>query len=400
MKKSLKIQNKSVPISPKFSLKIWLVALFGLFLSMSTQMLYSHLALFLKFNCKISVSQIAAIDGFVECLSYFTRIFSGAVSDYLHNRNLLLIIGCSVSILIKPIFAFAHSISIVVFSEIVERLGSGIQASPRDALIADLSDKKKLGSSFGFCRALKTTGGVIGSITALIIIYFSDNNYRLLFVLSALPAIVSLFCILRIQSPLNKRQQLKKFDNPFQKKHLKSLDKTFWLLILLAFICEAGHIGESLLTLRSTHFFSQVLAGMTSIFATFGQIVFAYVFGIASDRVNKLTLLKLSLSLVVVSYLVMFFDNTGILFLLGVLISCGQFAVMQLLFLSMINIHVSRHLRGTAIGVFYCVIGLAYAVSTNIGGFLCENFGYNFAFLYVLIPSCIAFILVCLIKKE
>ncbi len=391
--------EKTIFKSPFFSEKIRFVAFYGLFLSLSTQMLYSHLALFLKFDCNSSDAQIAAIDGVVEFLSYITRIFSGVISDYLYDRKLLLIIGCTIAIMVKPIFASAHSVLEVVCSEIVERLGSGLQASPRDAFIADLSPKFKLGASFGFCKSLKTIGGVLGSLLALGIIWFSSNNYRLLFVLSSIPALFALFCVLKIKNSAKLRYKIKKFDNPFQRKYLKSMNADFWKLMLMAFVCESGHIGDSLLTLQSTQFFSQTLAGMTSVFAAIGQILFSYFMGIASDRINKMHLLKINLFLILISYLMVCFGASGIAFLICVSILSGQYAAMQLLFLSMISTRVSINLRGTAIGVFYCVIGFAYMLATNICGFLCQNFGYGSVFFYVSFISFIAIVMLFCLSK-
>lgn len=386
--------------TPLFSKKIRLIALYGLFLSISTQMLYSHLALFLKFDCDVSDSQIASIDGLVEFLSYLIRIFAGAVSDYLYDRKLLLVVGCSIAMLIKPIFAAAHSVFSVIFSEIIERLGSGVQASPRDALIADLSPQSKLGASFGFCKSLKTIGGILGSLVALGIIWFSANNYRLLFILSAIPAACALFCIWKIKKPSVKLPVgSRKFDNPFQKKYLKSMDGNFWKIIIIAFVCESGHFAESLLTLRSTQFFSQTFSGMTSIFAAFGQVFFSYFIGVASDKVSRTTLLKINLTLLLLTYALMLFGASGFVFLLGVSVVCGQYAAMQLLFLSMINLQISVNLRGTAIGIFYCTIGAAYMLSTNICGFLCENFGYGFSFSYSLLASCAAIVMAYRFEK-
>ena len=86
----------------------------------------------------------------------------------------------------------------------------------------------------------------------------------------------------------------------------------------------------------------------------------------------------------------MFFEASGVTYLVCVSILCGQYAVMQLLFLSMINIHVSVSLRGTAIGVFYCAIGAAYMIATNISGFLCQNFGYTSAFFFAFLISVVS----------
>ena len=386
--------------APLFSKKIYLIALYGAFLSISTQMLYSHLALFLKFECNVSDVQIASIDGFVEFLSYLIRIFAGAVSDYLYDRKLLLVVGCSIVVAIKPIFALTHSVFTVVFSEILERLGNGIQASPRDALIADLSSQSKLGASFGFCKSLKTIGSILGSIIALSIIWISSNNYRLLFILSSIPAICALFYVSRIKNTSVKLSvDIKKFDNPFKKKYLKSMDEDFWKIIILAFVCESGHFAESLFTLKSTQFFSQTLSGMTSVFAAFGQIFFSYFIGIASDKINRITLLKINLAFLLLAYTSMFFGMSGIAFLLGVSVICGQYAALQLLFLSMINLRVSANLRGTAIGIFYCAIGAAYMLSTNVCGFLCNNFGYEASFLYALVISLVSMTIIYRFKN-
>ena len=383
----------------RFSKEIWLVALFGFFLSTSTQMLYSHLALFLKFNLKTSILDIAKIDGFVEFLSYFVRIFSGAISDYLYNRKVLLIVGCSIAIIVKPVFAFASSALAVIIAEISERLGCGIQASPRDALIADLSDRNKLGASFGFCKAMKTAGGIIGAFVAVVIVYLSDNNYQLLFFLSTLPALLAILCVAKIHNPNKPYRNIyytKKFDNPFSKRYLKSLDYKFWTLMSLAFVCELAHFGESLLTIRASQLlFSQNFSGIVSIVAAFGQVTFAYCFGIISDKYRKFTLLRLNLFLLLISYFIMNYTTSIYIFLIGIFLFYAQFAVIQLLFLALISRNVSSKLRGTAIGVFYFVIGISYLTTTYFCGILCEDFGYNQAFAYVSIQAFIAFAAIC-----
>ena len=352
---------------PKFSKNIWLLALFGFFLSASTQMLYSHLALFLRFDCDATYHQIATIDGVVEFLSYLIRIFSGAVSDYLHDRKLPLLLGCFIVAAVKPIFAVVHSTFSVFLGEIAERLACGLQAAPRDALIADVTNNKnRLGASFGLCKSVKTAGGMIGAGLALAIVCFSDNNYRLLFALAGIPAIFAFLCVSKIEISAPTAQKNKNFDNPFQKKYLKSLDSNFWHLILLAFLCELGHIGDSLLTIRGSQLMSQAFAGATSIAGSVGQVFFAYFLGLASDRINKMYLLSANVVVILISYVLIFATTSAEIFLVGVVLLQGQFAAIQLIFLALINQHVAANLRGTAIGVYYAAIGLSYMICTQI----------------------------------
>ncbi|MDR3179967.1 MAG: MFS transporter [Holosporaceae bacterium] len=204
---------------------IQLVALYGLLLSVSTQMLYSHLVLFLKFDLGATESQIGWIDGIGEFISYMIRIFSGAISDYICNRKLLLLLGCVTSCLVKPVFSCATSLMSILPIALLERLGSGIQASPRDALLADLSDKNKLGESFGFAKSMKTIGTIGGASLAVLIMYFSGGNYSMLFMAASIPALMAILPLLKI-----KEQNNSFFFQKNSKTHSKKNTYSRWIL--------------------------------------------------------------------------------------------------------------------------------------------------------------------------
>ena len=51
-----------------------------------------------------------------------------------------------------------------------DRVGKGIRTSPRDALIAASVDKKIRGKFFGFHRAMDTSGAILGTIIAAVLI--------------------------------------------------------------------------------------------------------------------------------------------------------------------------------------------------------------------------------------
>lgn len=382
------------------------VAFYGFLLSVSTQMLYSHLALFLKFNLNATESQIGGIDGFVEFLSYIVRIFPGMISDCICNRKLFLMIGCAIVCLIKPVFSFASSVAGVFAAEILERVGTGIQASPRDALLADLSEKNKLGESFGFAKSMKTMGALVGAPIALAIMYFSNGNYALLFSLASIPALIAFFFL--VVAPLaftasfpvemyarcnfnaetasvgesGSSGTLAAYISSCGEAINASGATTVMVVMIFAFFCELGHFGEALMTLRASKIVSPSFAGITSAFMGIGQITFLYPIGVLSDRFGKLFLIRICLFFAGVFYALIATLNNGFLFFVSVVVLCGQHASIQAIFLSVISEHVSPRLRGTAIGIFYCVIGLSYMLSSEICGLICEYFGYETAFLY------------------
>ena len=50
------------------------------------------------------------------------------------------------------------------------------------------------------------------------------------------------------------------------------------------------------------------------------------------------------------------------------------------LFLSLIRESVDEHLRGTAIGVYYSLVGLGYVLSSMLAGSLWTSYGCEYAF--------------------
>jgi MFS family permease len=341
-------------------------------------MLYSQLALYLKYELGTGESRIALMDGFVEFTSYLVRICSGILSDYLRNRKMLMILGCSILCLTKPIFAMTSSAMQVLWVEIVERLANGVQACPRDALIADLESKKRLATAFGLFKSIKTIGTLLGATISTAILYFS--NYKILFWCAGIPALAAIWILLNI----NDESPSAHHANPFQKRCLKSLDKRFWTILLLAGICELSHFGESLLTIRASAIVPQQMAGITTAFMGLGPALFAYPLGSMADKYGKPQILTVCLWLSILSYLFMLNTNSATVLFACILVLCGQQASLQSIFLSLIAECVDERLRATAIGLFYGLIGVSYMIASSICGRLWESHGHEYAFYYAI----------------
>lgn len=359
--------------------EILIISAYGLALSISTQMLYSQLALYMKYELKTGECKIALLDGFVEFVSYIVRILAGILSDYMHNRRLLMAIGCGVLCMVKPIFALSQSVAQVLWAEIAERLGNGVQACPRDAMISDWSSRERLAASFGFFKSMKTVGALLGATSATIILGHWD--YRTLFWCAGIPALASASLLLAMRdAPANGHE--KSACNPFRKKYLRSLKGRFWIILLLAATCELSHFGESLLTLRASTLIPQRFAGMTAVFMALGPALLAYPMGLAADRRGKIPLLRLCLRLSICAYVCLLLSDSAWTLFGAVMILCGQQASMQSIFLALIGECVDKNLRATAIGMFYGVIGGSYLMASGICGKLWEIHGHEAAFIY------------------
>lgn len=148
-----------------------------------------------------------------------------------------------------------------------------------------------------------------------------------------------------------------------------------------------------MITLEAGRITSPALAGITTAFMGLGQVIFAYPMGLLADKFGKCKLIRICLLLAGASYVLAAISANCCIFFTSVVILCGQHASIQAIFLSMINKRISKKLRGTAVGIFYCTIGGAYMISAEICGIMCEKFRGEYAFLYSSLLCFICFFL-------
>lgn len=376
---------------------VFAVSLFGLFLGASTTMVYSQLSLFMKYELHASELKIAFIDGIVECIAYVVRIFSGLISDYFMNRKAILFVGCGLTLFMKPLFAIAQSSLMILIAQSIERVGNGLQAVPRDALIADLSTNKERGQSFGFSKSLKTLGALLGTCVAILIMYLTNDNYRIVFACSTIAVVIAIYCLTKIKTKAilrNEEIYERKVDNPFSRKYLKSMDTSFWKIVALAVVFELGHFSETMFPLYTTLFISKTVAGSVSMFISIGQVLCSLPIGFLADKFGKGKFIKICFIMMIIANLsfisAKFIDSVTLVFL-GAFLWGGQMSAVQGLFLAIVSEKVDSRLRGTAIGVYYLSIGIAYFIASNVAGYIWK-FGTHYAFLYSITFSVISLI--------
>ncbi|MDR1560996.1 MAG: MFS transporter, partial [Holosporaceae bacterium] len=284
---------------------VFAVALFGLFLGISTTMVYSQLGMFLKTELHATEATVAFIDGIIEFFAFISRIFAGILSDYMSERKLILFLGCFMTLLARPIFSIATSPLMVIITQSMERIGNGFQATPRDALIADLTTKEDRAKSYGFSRSLKTIGSFLGTPLAILIMYLSCDNYRIVFLCATIPVVIAIFCLMKVKTPeeIQNKKEIKNREvvNIFQKKYLKSLDISFWKILALAFLFELGHFCESLLPIYGSNFLSKTASGSVSMFISVGQVLFSFPIGLYADRFGKGVFIRVCMSMMILA---------------------------------------------------------------------------------------------------
>ncbi|HZY24424.1 MAG TPA: MFS transporter, partial [Bacteroidales bacterium] len=111
---------------------------------------------------------LGIIEGIAETTASMLKLISGVWSDKLGKRRLFVMVGYSISALIRPLTGIVTSGWQIIFVRMFDRVGKGIRASPRDAMIASNVDESIRGKSYGFERAMDHIGAVVGPVLAII----------------------------------------------------------------------------------------------------------------------------------------------------------------------------------------------------------------------------------------
>jgi MFS family permease len=169
---------------------ILLLSAVSLLNDISSEMLYPVMPLFLQ-SIGFSTVAIGLLEGLAEATGGLSKIYFGNRSDALGTRMPFVRLGYLLSSIAKPMMAVFTFVPWIFSARMLERLGKGIRTAARDALLSDETTPGNKATVFGFHRAMDTAGAAIGPILALIYLQFYPGNYRSLFILSFIPAILS-----------------------------------------------------------------------------------------------------------------------------------------------------------------------------------------------------------------
>lgn len=133
--------------------------------------------------------QLGIIEGIAESVSSLLKLASGAWSDRLRNRKLLVLVGYLLAAVARPLTSLAGRPWHLFATRFADRVGKGIRTAPRDALISVSSDPAIRGRAFGFHRAMDHLGAAIGPLLAAAWLWYWPNGLQWLFALTIIPGL-------------------------------------------------------------------------------------------------------------------------------------------------------------------------------------------------------------------
>lgn len=384
---------------------IWAIGISSLLINLATSVVFSGSALYLKTVLGVAVSTIGVIEAVVEGVAYGIRIFSGIISDYFKKRKILMIIGFIMLTISKPLLAFSKTFMGIFIARAIDRIGNGIQASPREALISDSSPKEIKGACFGLRQSLALIGSTLGGLFGIVVMFLSKNDFQLLFLLAGIPALIAVF-ILAIFVKEKQHKSHNNTENSNRRKikfqDLILLGKNFWLLMFIVIIFMLGRFSEVFISLHACGNFGLNLAYGTAITMVFNLLstIVAYPTGKLSDRIDRTHVLLIGFMVLFLAHISMGFATNLIWIFLGTIFWGIQKGMTDSLFSTLISDYIPEELRGTGFGVYYLIVSASTAFATIIAGFVSQKNGEGMAFICGAVFSFIALSLLVIFRKK
>jgi hypothetical protein len=126
---------------------VWALGFVSMFMDISSEMIHALLPVFLVSTLGASAMMVGIIEGLGEGTMSITKIFSGAISDWLGKRKLLAVIGYGLGALSKPFFAASSTVSAKAYGERRATRSSPISLRLRFAAQRSASDSRSIPSA-------------------------------------------------------------------------------------------------------------------------------------------------------------------------------------------------------------------------------------------------------------
>lgn len=361
---------------------VWALGFVSMFMDISSEMIHALLPVYLLTVLGTSALTVGFIEGIAEATGQITKIFSGALSDWLGRRKVLAALGYGLAAFTKPIFPLASVVEWLVVARFIDRFGKGIRGAPRDALVADLSPPHLRGASFGLRQSLDTVGAFLGPLIAIALMWLTANHFTAVFWVAVAPAFLSFGLILVAVREPERQTGARLVGKPLSFGELGRLGSTCWWVIAVGGIFTLARFSEAFLVLRAQSIGLPVmLVPAVLVVMNIAYAVSAYPVGVISDRMDRVTVLILGLFLLLLAD-GMLASASGIGGLtVGVLLWGLHMGFTQGLLAALIADTAPPELRGTAFGMLSLVSGLAQLCASVIAGAFWDAFGPQSTFL-------------------
>ncbi len=355
---------------------VFLLGAVSMFTDLSSQMIYPLLPQFLV-QLGTSTTLIGLIEGIAEATASLFKTLFGRWSDEMGKRKPFIYLGYGLSTVAKPFLFLATGWIMVLVVKFAERIGKAARGPARDALLSTSVNPMRRGRDFGIQRSMDKIGSVGGPLLAMLVLYYSPENLRLVFLLAVIPALMA---ILFIPFVVERQALLQKEDDLPAPSFLRN--RSFNIFLISNILFTLGNSSNAFLLLKATE------EGIATIFLpllwvgyNFICSIAAPIFGDLSDRVGRKPVIMLSFVCYAVIYAGFAYAEWPIFIWLLFAAYGIYYGLSAGVFKAYLTDLTTPEQRATAYGLFDTGVGLALLPASILMGFLWDHYGSTTAFL-------------------
>ncbi|WP_257384853.1 MFS transporter [Tahibacter caeni] len=185
---------------------VWLLGLISFANDAASDMIYPLVPLYLAGVLMAGPKALGLIEGLAEAFGSVLKLFAGVLADRLRRMRGWVIAGYALSGLVRPLIAVSTSWLGVLACRFGDRVGKGLRAAPRDALLTLSIAPGQRGLAFGLHRAMDNLGAVVGPLIAAGLLGLGFG-LRDVFFWAIVPAVLVVVLTLFVREP--ERAELK-----------------------------------------------------------------------------------------------------------------------------------------------------------------------------------------------
>ena len=254
-------------------------------------------------------------------------------------------------------------------------------------MLASLAPRGERGRVFGYHWAMDHAGAAIGPLLATIFLYFSPDNYRLLFGLTIVPGALAVMTLLRVPevidkpnglSPHEKEREMSRGDGPSGRSIPKPLKKYLWIFSIFTL----GNSSDAFLLLQLSHA-GVPLIGLTMLWSAQHAIKALITMrgGMLSDQLGRRTLIISGWIIYAVVYAGFAFSSSVYALITWFVIYSAYAAAVEGSEKALVADLTPERIRATAFGWHAAVQGFGALAASVLFGVLWQFFGAPAAFL-------------------